>query len=361
VAALSAAPRRGLKVVFICQAVDRDDPVLASTLRWIGALAARPELERLTVLALRTGAHDLPPEVEIHGFASRNPIGRLARFYLALLRSLRPKPDLFFIYQGGPYPVLLLPFRLLLRICVVQWKAHPAVSRSMAFYARWCDDLVFTSTPSAFPLELANVRVVGQGIDTERFRIERSAARGDLVTACRIAPRKRIGEMVAAVVEANRRFGTEHRLDVYGPTLAGDEEYAEELDALIDRLDARAWITLRGPVAHDRLPAVLNGHRAFLNFAETALDRSVVEAMACGLPVISTNESVAEIMPAELRADLIVDKHSVERQAERIHALLALPEAELSSLGERMREVAVDRHGIDRLFDRILDEIESCM
>ena len=356
-AGLSGAADRRLGVVFICQAVDRDDPVLASTLRWIATLAARPEVGRTTVLTLRAGDHSLPSEVEVRRFGRRTLVGRLVAFYAALARSLRPKPDVFFVYQGGPYPLLLLPFRRLLRVPVVQWKAHPAVSRSMAFYARWCDDLVFTSTPSAFPLELANVRVVGQGIDTETFRIEEQAAAGDLVTACRIAPRKRIEEMIAAVVQANRRFGAEYRLDVYGPTLPGDEGYAARIEELIEALDARPWIRLRGPAVHDDLPAIFNGYRAFLNFAETALDRSVIEAMACGLPVISTNDSVADVMPADLHGSLIADKRSTERQSEAIHALLSLPPAELEELGSRMRGVAVDEHGIERLFDRMLAEI----
>lgn len=354
-AALSG--KAGLHVVFVCQAVDRDDPILASTLRWIATLASRPEVDRTTVLALRAGDHALPPGVDVHRFGSRALIGRLVGFYAALARSLRPKPSLFFVYQGGPYPALLLPLRLLLRIPVVQWKAHPAVSRSMAFYARWCDDLVFTSTPSAFPLQLPNVRVVGQGIDTERFRIAAGPPGGDLVTACRIAPRKRIEEMIEAVVHANRRFGAEYRLDVYGPTLPGDEPYGAQIEELLDALDARPWITIRGPAAHDELPVIFNGYRAFLNFAETALDRSVVEAMACGLPVISTNDSVADIMPADMHGSLIADKHSTGRQAEAIHALLGRPQAELEELGRRVRAVAVEHHGIERLFDRMLAEI----
>jgi glycosyltransferase involved in cell wall biosynthesis len=360
-AALTAEPSSGLTVVFVCQAVDSEDPVLASTIRWIRALAARPEVRRVTVLALRTGPYDLPPEVQVRRFGAGWLAGRLVRFYAALARSLRPRPSLFFIYQGGPYPLLLLPLKLLMRTPIVQWKAHPAISRSMAFYARWCDDLVFTSTASAFPADLPKVRVVGQGIDTDVFRIEERPREGELVTACRISPRKRIEEMVEAVVRANRRFGSGYRFDVYGPTLPGDETYAQRLEALIDRRDARSWIRLRGPVSHDELPRVLNGYRAFVNFAETALDRSVVEAMACGLPVVSTNDSVVDIMPPELHDDLIADKRDVERQAETIHALLARPEPELAELGRRVRAEAVDEHGIERLFDRIIDETRSLL
>jgi glycosyltransferase involved in cell wall biosynthesis len=352
---------RGLDVVFICQAVDRDDPVLASTVGWIEALAAKPSVDRVRVLALRTGRHDLPGDVTVHRFGRRSSLPRLVAFYRELARALRPRPDLFFVYQGGPYPLLLLPPKLLLGIPVVQWKAHPVITRAMAFYARWCDDLVFTSTAAAFPMDLPNVRPVGQGIDPEVFRLEDGPLAGDLITVSRVSPRKRVEEMVTAVAHANREFGTQYRLDVYGPTLPGDEAYLARVEGLIDRLEVRDRVTLHGPVSHARLPALLNGHRAFLNFAETALDRSVIEAMACGLPVISTNDSVIDIMPADARPALITDKRSTERQAAAIHELLRRPRAETEALGRRMRALVVAEHSIERLFDRILEEAASSL
>ena len=345
-----------MRAVFVCQAVDRDDPILATTIRWIEALARQPAVSRVTVLALRTGRHELPAAVEVRRFGRSNRLGTLFGFYGEVARSLRDRPDFFFIYQGGPYPLLLLPTRLLRRTAVVQWKAHPAISRAMAFYARYCDDLIFTPTRASFPLDLPKVRAVGHGVDTELFRPRQVPIIGDLITVSRIAPRKRIAEMITAVVGANRKFGTAYRLDVYGPIHPGQESYAATLEDLVDRLRARDWIALHSPTAHDRMPALLNGHRAFLNFSETAVDKAVIEAMACGLPVISTNSSVNEIMPDDLRPDLITDGASEEAQAMTIHELLIKPDAELDEVGGRMRRLAVAEHSVDRLFERIVSE-----
>ena len=107
------------------------------------------------------------------------------------------------------------------------------------------------------------------------------------------------------------------------------------------------------------MPALLNGHRAFLNFSETAVDKAVIEAMACGLPVISTNSSVNEIMPDDLRPDLITDGASEEAQAMTIHELLIKPDAELDEVGGRMRRLAVAEHSVDRLFERIVSETQE--
>jgi glycosyltransferase involved in cell wall biosynthesis len=348
---------RRLSVVFISQAVDRDDPVVPHTLRWIEALARKPSVGHTSVLALRTGRYELPGNVDVYRFGRSNRLATLLAFYRGVLRSLHRRPDFFFVHQGGPYPLLLVPFRTLSRIPIVQWKAHSVITRTMAFYARRCDDLIFTATRASVPMSIPKVRVVGHGIDTHVFCCKPRARVGDLIAVCRIAPTKRIEQMVRAVAHANRTYGTGYRLDVYGPTLPGDEAYAAGIEALIDSLGARAWVALRGPVLHERVPDLLNGNRACLNFTQGAIDKSALEAMACGLPVISTNDAVAETIPSELVPLLVTDKQNTEAQAQTIHSLLTRPESELARLGERMRAVVVADHSVDRLFDRILEDV----
>lgn len=348
-----------MRVVFICQAVDLDDPVLPTTVRWIDVLARKPQVEHVRVLALRTGRYELPDNVSVQAFGGSGRLATLGRFYRAVARAARRRPDIFFIYQGGPYPALLMPFKLLMRTPIVQWKAHAVVTRAMALYARWCNDLVFTAARASFPMDLPNVRVLGHGIDTGLFRVDPQPRLGDLITTGRIAPVKRLDQMIGAVVHANRAHGAEYRLNIFGPTLDGDAEYAAKIERLIDSSGARDWVTLHGPVPQERLPALLGGHRALLNFATGAIDKSVLEAMACGLPVISTNDSAAEILPADLRPMLVPDASSTELQAGTIHDLLSRPDPELARLGQELRAVVEREHSVDRLFDRILREIQA--
>jgi glycosyltransferase involved in cell wall biosynthesis len=350
---------RRLSIVFISQAVDRDDPVLPHAVRWIEALAGKPAVDHTAVLALRTGRYDLPGNVDVYRFGRSNRLATLGAFYRGVVRSLRRKPDVFFVHQGGPYPLLLLPIKFASRIPIVQWKAHSVITRAMAFYARRCDDLIFTATRASFPMGVSKVRVVGHGIDTHAFRGEAVAPLGDLVAAGRIAPIKRVEQMVRAVEHANRMYGTAYRLNIYGPTLPGDEAYAAGIEALIDRLGARSRVALHGPVRHEHLPRLFNGHRVCLSFGRGAVDKSALEAMACELPVISTNDSVAEIIPSALGSLLITEKESTEAQAATIHELLRRPDAEIVRLGERMRAVVVANHSVERLFDRILDDVRT--
>jgi glycosyltransferase involved in cell wall biosynthesis len=349
----------GLRIVFFCQAVDEDDPVLPTTVRWIEALANKPGVDHVSVLALRTGRYELPANVDVTAFRRSNRLKSSASFYAALRRSLRPRPDCFFVYQGGPYPVLLLPVKLLRRIPIVQWKAHPVISRQMAFYARWCDDLILTSARAAFPMALPKVRVVGQGVDTDRFRIEERPRLGDLIAVGRIAPTKHVEEMVRAVAHVNHSNGTEYRFNIYGPVLPGEQAYMARVVNLIDELGAADWVKLHDPVKQEELPGLLNGHRVSLNFTYGAIDKTAIEAMACGLPVITTNDAITEIVPPDLLAVLVTDKDDTATQANTIGELLARPEGETALLGQRLRAMVVSDHSTERLFDRVLEEIEA--
>ncbi len=346
-----------MRLVFICQAVDRNDPILASTVRWIEEFARRPQVEQMTVIALRKGAFALPDNVEVRAVKRRNRLVTIARFYREVLRAVLRGVDSFFIYQGGPYPVLLLPLKLLMGKPIYQWKAHPYVSPIMHFSARFCDTKVFTSTHNAFPLRLPNVRVVGQGIDTTQFCIKPLPKTGDLVTVGRIAPVKRLDVMLKALAQCNHRYETSYHLDIYGPILDMNDEYREYLHALVEQLDLSAFVSFCEAVTQNQLPEILNRYRLFLSFSKTALDRSAVEAMACGLPVISTNPCVEEILPTHLRSVLIVPEADINSQAQCIHQLLSSDDRQLSEVGQALRNVAAWNHSVTSLIDRILTEM----
>jgi len=348
-----------MKVVFICQTVDRHDPILAVTVSWIKALASQPQVESVGVIALRKGTYSPPDNVTVHVIKARSRLVTLVRFYQKVLSADLRKTDCFFIHQGGPYPVLLLPLKLLMGKPIYQWKTHPHISPMMRFCARFCDAKVFTATKKSFPADLPNVKVVGHGIDTDEFCIRRKHKTDDLVTVGRIAPVKRLDVAIKALARCNRRYGTFYRLNVYGPTLEKDREYREYLDALVKELELSEMVFFRGAVLQHELPNILNRCSLFLHFSRTALDKAVAEAMACGLPIISSNLIVKEILPEELRALLIVPEEDIDKQAEQIHHVLSLDEGRLLDIGETLRTLVVRDHSLTALFDKILAEMSS--
>jgi glycosyltransferase involved in cell wall biosynthesis len=349
-----------LRIAFVCQAVDEADPILASTVEWVRTLADQPQVKEMSVIALRRGSFSLPHNVKIYTIGGGNRFITLVRFYSIVLKLIFCRVDCFFIYQGGPYPAFLLPFKLLSGKPIYQWKAHPYINRTMLFYTRFCNTKVFTSTRNAFPLKSSKVKIVGQGVDTRKFYIKSSIKIGDLVTVGRIVPIKRLDIMFKALAQCNSLYGKLHSLAVYGPALNQGCEYWNYLQTMVTSLNLSRQVSMQGPVHHNQLPDILNQYHVFLNFSDTALDRAVVEAMACGLPVLSSNPCVAEIIPPELRALLIIPAHDIDKQAELIHHVLSLDDRVLAEIGQTLRRVVLRDHSVDTLFAKILAEMEPC-
>ena len=115
--------------------------------------------------------------------------------------------------------------------------------------------------------------VVHPPVDIERFALG-TGPRGDYLVASRFVPYKRVD----LVVEAFRAM-PDRKLTVIG---AGAE------DDKIRRIAAGASnITLRPPVAQAELVRLLQGCRAFVFAAEEDFGIGLVEAQACGAPLIA--------------------------------------------------------------------------
>lgn len=345
-----------MKLTFVCLNADASNPVHATTVRWIDALAARPEIESLRVLTLDGGTLPGRPGLAMRTFRRGSKLATLRQFYREAGAAVRDGTDAFLVYQGGPYPLLLWPFTLLRGIPIYYWKAHPHISlwtRLSALAAT----RVFTSTPAAFPLALPHRRVLGQGVDVRTFSPHPQPAAADLVTVGRIAPAKGLDDMLRAVARCNARFGSRTTLDIYGPTLSEDGAYARRLEALAGMAELSGLVAFRGAVHQDSLPAILGRYRLFLNFSTTALDRTVVEAMACGLPVLSTNRAVAQILPPNLRDMLMVPEDDTDAQAEAMHRLLTLDPPARERLSTALRDLIVREHNLELLIGRIVQEM----
>ena len=346
--------RSSVRVAYICKAVSEESPVVATQVAWIRSLASLDGVDAVAVLTPKARPVSLPANVTVSEFG-RGYRG-LFRFFFRAIKMAR-SVDFFFIVQGGPYPALLLPIKLAWRRPIYQWKAHSHVSRRMRFYARWCDDLIFTATESSLPIDSPKVRVVGHGIDTDAFRPKegRSPER-KLLYVGRVAPIKRLDNLLRALSACNERYGTEYQLDVVGP---GQTENIDDLLALAESLGQGETVRYLGVQRHSDLPELMSQYWAMANFSRTALDKSALEAMACGLPLVTTNKSTLEALPTGLRQLLGADEGDEQAEAEVIQRVMSLDLDAYRDVAEAVRELVVKDHSLDRLFAKIMAHIEA--
>lgn len=349
-----------MNILYVCRSVSEDAEWTAVQVQWINQLAQSPGVRQVHVLTTRVGRARLPENVTVRKLSHRTTAHLVISFLREVIRAGPFRQSFFFVVQGGPYPALLLPFKLATGRPIFHWKAQTVVSRRMWFYARFCDDLVFTATEQSLELDLPNKRIVGHGIDTTRFLQKNVKATRDLVTVGRLSPIKGIDRMIEAIAKVREVSGVAPTLDVVGSfQTEKSARYVEQLRAHAAAYNVEEHVHFRGHVPFAELPDLLPQYRASLNFSGTAFDKAVGEAMACGVPVITTNPAVIESLPADLRGILATDRSDIEAIADSIDRVLNLNEDERKAMNSRVRRYIEEEHSLASFFGRILAEIRA--
>jgi len=205
-------------------------------------------------------------------------------------------------------------------------------------------------------MKLAKVRVVGHGVDELKFTPGESSTTDAIVAIGRLDPVKSYHLMIRAIAACRKRFGVGYPLHIYGPI--NNAPYKQRLERLCKQCEVDDLVEFRGTVSHRELPDIIRRYQMMLFCCESALGKAAVEGMSCGLPVLTTNECVADILPADLRAALYVPAEDPAKLGEQIQNLMSLEEHKRTELGMRLREVVVKNHNVHTLWSKILLEID---
>jgi glycosyltransferase involved in cell wall biosynthesis len=200
--------------------------------------------------------------------------------------------------------------------------------------------------------------VVWMGVDTDSFRDEGGRAdepgRLHLVTVARLHAAKGHRHALAAVRAALDR-GCEVRY-----TIAGEGPHRPEIEAEVKRLNLADRVEMAGTVSEGDVRALLQRADAFVlpsvGLGEAA-PVSVMEAMACGLPVVASIIGGTPDMITTGVDGILVGQGDEKALADAL-VMLARDPGERRRLGRAARERAVrdfdSRQTARRLLDAIL-------
>lgn len=130
-------------------------------------------------------------------------------------------------------------------------------------------------------------------------------------------------------------------------TVVGTGPYSERLAAQSRRLGLHNVVTFTGAIGQDELPAVYRAHDvyAMASFME-GLPVVIMEAMASGIPPVTTNVAAIPELVRHQQEGLLVDPARPDQLAMAIHRL-ADDKALRQQLGAAARERVVSRHSTD--------------
>jgi glycosyltransferase involved in cell wall biosynthesis len=128
---------------------------------------------------------------------------------------------------------------------------------------------------------------------------------------------------VACTIRAFRRVQDVHA--VASLTLAGDGSQRADLEALVRRLELRN-VKFVGKVDQAQMAALYDEHDVYVNSPNIDnMPGSILEAFACGLPVVTTNAGGIPYIVDDGRTGFLVDPDDDAAMAERILRLLEDP------------------------------------
>lgn len=207
-----------------------------------------------------------------------------------------------------------------------------------------------------------DVRIIPGGADIDRFRpatdrpaVRRQWAVGSdtrlLVTVRNLEPRAGVGELVEAAGHLARR-----RKD-FVLLMAGKGPLEARLERRIRDLELADRVRLLGFVPEDRLPGLYQAADLYLQ-PDTELQGfglPIVEALACGTPVLATPVGGARETLAGLGPEFLLDGVSPETMARGIDAFLE--RRGLLQQRHRYRRFAVEGFAWERVVDRLEEHL----
>lgn len=344
-----------MRLLIITQKVDQNDDVLGFFVGWIKEFSKK--FEKVTVICLKEGKYDLPSNVKVLSLGKEKGLPKwrwLLNFYKYIWRERR-NYDAVFAHMNPKYIPLGWPVWRMLGKKVSLWYAHGHVP-SMLKVADRLADLAFASTKEGYRLSSGKLKIVGQGIDVNKFFPLIPKPRNEvfqIITVGRISPSKDYETLIkAAALLAEENLKFELKI-VGGVAYPEQEEYLKKLNDLVKEKDLSGRVEFAGPVANKDLPPVLRTADLFVNMGHTgSLDKANLEAMACGLPLLTCNEAFADVL-GRYADFLMYPKRDFEKLAEKIKHIMDISESERKKISDDLREIIVRDHNLEGLINKI--------
>ncbi len=318
-----------MRLLICTQTVDHIDPILGFFHRWIVEFAAH--YEQVSVICLEEGRHTLPSNVRVYSLGKeQGAVSRLqyALRFWRLLWQLRGQYDTVFVHMNPEYLILGGAWWRIAHKKVALWYTHKSVNLRLRVAALFAH-IIFTASKESFRLSSNKVHVVGHGIDTDFFSPDTSVLRTNTVLSVgRLSPTKRHDLVIRAAALSGQTV-----------RIIGDGPERGRLEQLARQLGVAARIQFLGGLTQELLRYEYRSAQVLVHTSETgSVDKVVLEALACGLPVVSTSTSLGDVpvvvvdaTPEEIAKALVVP-HTVDASYVRTRHSLAALVSQLVSL-----------------------------
>ncbi|MDP2586647.1 MAG: glycosyltransferase [Candidatus Komeilibacteria bacterium] len=350
-----------MRILFITQKVDQNDDLLGVVHEWLASLAGK--VERLEVICLSKGKLNLPANVRVRSLCKEYSWSKWIRFFyfyrLALPLILKGEIDGVFVHMNEVYVLMLAPVKWLMalkKIPLLWWKTHGHLSIKSKIAVHFVDRIL-TASAESFPVNTKKKIATGHGIDTEHFSLKQNYAEQvkTIISAGRISPIKHIETLISAADILINQKGCQLKFEYYGSApLSVQVPYFEKLKQEVKNKNLENQFIFAGSLPHFKMPERYQSADVFVNASNTqSLDKTVLEAMACGVAVINSNTAFKPILADWPQC--LFEQGNAQQLAEKISQIVGLSQSERAQLGQSLRQIVVKGHNMNNLTTKIVE------
>ncbi len=338
-----------MKLLVVTQAVDTKHPILGFFVRWLQEFATK--CEHVTVVGQQVGEGgvlgSLQERITVRSLGKERGLPRMAqvlRFWRLLLVH-RNEYDAVLVHMTPIWVLLGAPMWVALRKPVYLWYEARGAGWNLRLALPFVSK-VFSASPYGMPVATRKSVVVGHGIDTAQFHQAGEPNPHQLMTVGRITAAKRLD----VLLEAFMALPATYRFTIAGIAITeADRELQRQLEQRIAQPQFGGRVTLTSIPPHD-LPSRLSMCGLFLHAAQTSLDKAVLEAMACGVPVVSCSAATKDVLPPACWS-------TPEGFMATVRSMLMRSAAERAEIGKQLRKIVVEKHSLPGLVEKLVKEM----
>ncbi|MFC1775242.1 glycosyltransferase family 4 protein [Patescibacteria group bacterium] len=339
-----------MKLLILTQKVDKNDDILGFFHGWL--LEFAKHVDQLTVICLQKGEYDLPENVKVLSLGKEKNVAfieYITRFYRYIF-SERKNYDTVFVHMNPEYVVLGGWLWRLMDKKIALWYTHKSVDIKLRI-AEKIVHKIFTVSKESFRLKSKKVNIMGHGINLDKFQTTNPKPKTDtkfqIVTVGRISKTKNTGFLLE-VADVLRKKNFDFYIKIAGaPITKKDELYFEKLRHFVSKRKLGDNVEFTGSIPYEHIDKFYQFADLFINLSDTgSIDKVVLEAMASGIHVITSNEAFVPV----LHGELMVEKDP-KQISERI---IKLSEQEPS---KSLKGYVEKNHNLCGLISKVLNNI----
>ncbi len=350
-----------MRLIFVTQSVDAEDPILGATVAKLRALAER--CDELIVITDHIGAHDLPVNCTLRTFGASTKVGRGLKYMRALVPQLvsRRRPDALIAHMCPIYLVLAAPLAKVVRVPLALWYTHWTIDRTLKLATKLAD-VGLSVDRRSYPIDDPKVLGIGHGIDVAQFAAREGAPAGNgklrLLALGRTSPSKGFATLVRACARS-RAEGVDLQVAIHGASSTDEERrHRRELEQLIEQEGLTGTVELGDPVPRPAVPDLVRRFDAVVNTTRGqtsggALDKVVYESAACAVPIFACNPYFDEFL-----GGLPIELHfGSEDDADLARVLRGFADADTGRrevTGRELRRRVETGHSVDSWADAVV-------